>query len=194
MPRNLLQIVRAGGTLLLGLFTGGMFCFLLAPSLRELPAPAYIRYWQALNTDYPRTMPPLLLTCLALLLVAGVLSYRRGWWVFGLTGGAALLVAATVVLIVAQMEPINHVVNTWSPDAPPLDWTELWDRWWRLHYVRTVLVLVAFAAMLTVQVIDRPHPALRSGRAPSEAESDKKGPFLAQQRRSAETGEHLLDP
>jgi len=194
MPRNLLQIVRAGGTLLLGLFAGGMFCLLLAPSLRELPAPAYIRYWQALNADYPRTMPPLLLTALVLLLLAWALSYRRGWWVFGLTGGAALLVAATIVLIVTQLEPINHVADTWSPDAPPGDWTELWDRWWRLHYVRTVLVLVAFAAMLAVQVIDRPHPASRLGRAPSKAESDKKGPFLSRQRGSVEADGQLLDP
>ncbi|MGW0433364.1 anthrone oxygenase family protein [Micromonospora sp. NPDC003197] len=194
MHRISLPIVRAAGTLLLGLFTGGMFCLLLAPSVRELPAPAYIHYWQALNTDYPRNMPPLLLTCLALLLLSGVLSYRRGWWVFGLTGGAALLVAATVVLTVAVLEPINHVVDTWSPDAPPADWAELRDRWWRLHTVRTALVLVAFAGMLAVQVIDRPRPALRLGRAPSYTESDKKGPFLTQRRRSAETGGHLLDP
>lgn len=157
--RRILPVVRMAGTLLLGLFTGGMFCLLLMPSVRDLPATAYVPYWQALNVDYVRAMPPLLLSCLALLLLTCGLSYRRGRWVIGLSGTAALLVVATVVLTLTQLEPINHVADTWSADDPPAGWAELRERWWRLHTVRTVFVLVAFAAMLVAQAIDRAGPA-----------------------------------
>ncbi|GAB3138021.1 hypothetical protein GCM10027290_04870 [Micromonospora sonneratiae] len=155
----LLQIVRTTGTLLLGLFAGGMFCLSLASSVSELPGPAYVPYWQALNTDYVRAMPPLVLTCLALLVLTCVLSYRRGWLVFGLGVSATLLVAATVVFTLTQLEPINQVADTWPVDQPPGDWAELRDRWWRLHTVRTVLVTAAFAVILMAQAVDRPRRA-----------------------------------
>ncbi len=48
----------------------------LAPSLRSLPGPDYVRYWQGLNADYGRAMPVLLLTCLALMVATCVMGHR----------------------------------------------------------------------------------------------------------------------
>jgi hypothetical protein len=70
-------------------------------------------------------MPPFLLTCLGLLVVTCVLSYRRGWPVFGLTAGALLLVLGTIVLTVTQLEPINQLADAWNPDRPPADFAAL---------------------------------------------------------------------
>lgn len=151
----LLEITRMASTLLLGLYAGGVFFVVVAPSLGRLPGPAYVRYWQALNTDYGRAMPPFLLTCLALVLITCVLSYRRGWLVFALTAGALLLVLCTIVLTVTQMEPINQLANTWNPDQPPADWAVLRQRWVTLHAVRTAIAVLAFAGLLTAQMIDR---------------------------------------
>jgi hypothetical protein len=87
----------------------------LAPSLTHLPSPAYIRYWQALNTDYGEAMPPLLLTCLALLVATCVLSYQRGWLVLGLSVVSLCAVLAVIVLTVSQLEPLNRIADVWDP-------------------------------------------------------------------------------
>lgn len=126
----------------------------LAPSVSRIPGPAYVRYWQALNADYGRHMPPLLLISVAALLVVAVLSWQRGWLVFGLSTAALILVALTVTLTVAGMEPLNQVANAWDPDALPDGWDGIRQRWFNLHLVRTGLALAAFACLIVAQTAD----------------------------------------
>ncbi|MFD3456143.1 anthrone oxygenase family protein [Streptomyces sp. NPDC058691] len=161
MRTVVLEIVRAGAATLLGLYAGGVFFTVIAPSVARLPGPAYVPYWKALNADYGRAMPPFLLTCLALLIATCALSYRQGPLVFCLSLAAAVLVLGTIVLTVTQMEPLNRLVDGWSSDAPPADFTAVRDRWLTLHTVRTVLAVLAFVSLLIAQGSDReelPHP------------------------------------
>ena len=69
-------MLRAAALALLGLFAGGVYFVVIAPSLGRLPGDAYVRYWQALNLDYGQAMPPLLLTCMGLILATAILSAR----------------------------------------------------------------------------------------------------------------------
>ncbi|GAA1281092.1 hypothetical protein Psi02_66520 [Planotetraspora silvatica] len=151
----LLEVARTGATLLLGLFAGGLVFTVLAPSLRSLPGPAYVRYWQALNVDYGRAMPVLLLTCLALLVTTAVVSYQRGWLVFWLTIAASLLLVATIVLTLTKLDPLNQLANSWNVDELPADWSDVRLRWWTLHTARTAMATLAFFALLVAQVADR---------------------------------------
>ncbi|MDA0632732.1 DUF1772 domain-containing protein [Nonomuraea sp. MCN248] len=145
---------RTVALVLVGLYAGGVVFVVLAPSVSRMPGAAYIRYWQALNADYGRSMPPLLLVSVAALLVAAVLSWQRGWLVFGLGAAALVLVVLTVVLTVAGLEPLNQVAGAWDPDAPPAGWDEVRQRWLTLHLVRTALALAAFACLIAAQQAD----------------------------------------
>lgn len=62
--------------------------------------------------------------------------------------GIALLVVA-VVLSVTLLVPINNRVRTWSEGDAPADWRDQVGRWDRLHYFRTALLVLAFAAVST---------------------------------------------
>ena len=152
----LFDLTRTLATAMLGLYAGGVFFIVIAPSVGRLPASAYVPYWQAVNIDYGRAMLPFLLTCLALLIATAALSYGRGWPVFTLSVVAALLVIATIVLTVTQLEPINRVADTWSPERLPTDWAAQRQRWLALHTVRTILAVLAFASLLTAKALDRP--------------------------------------
>ncbi|MFF3562464.1 anthrone oxygenase family protein [Streptomyces sp. NPDC002574] len=170
MRTVVLEIVRAGAATLLGLYAGGVFFAVITPSVGRLPGPVYVPYWKALNADYGRVMPPFLLTCLALLVATCALSYRQGPLVFGLSLAAGVLVLATIVLTVTQMEPLNRLVDGWSPSEPPTDFVAVRDRWLTLHTVRTVLAVVAFVSLLVAQGSDRegpshPRPAAVGGSA-----------------------------
>jgi len=48
----IVRATRAAALLLLGVYAGGVLFVVLAPRLGELPGPAHVRYWQALNLDY----------------------------------------------------------------------------------------------------------------------------------------------
>jgi len=56
------------------------------------------------------------------------------WWL----AGAFLFVLTGLVTRLCN-QPINAVVMTWNPNAPPLDWQILRDQWWRWHLIRVVL-------------------------------------------------------
>lgn len=155
MRNLLLETARMGATSLLGLFAGGLVFTVLAPSLLKLPPPAYVRYWQALNTDYGRAMPVLLLTCLALLLLTCATSYQHGQPVFWLTVAATLLLTATIVLTLTTLDPLNRLADSWNPDRPPADWTDIRRHWWTLHMIRTAMAVLAFLALLIANLADR---------------------------------------
>jgi hypothetical protein len=153
------DVVRLLATLLLGLYAGGVFFVVIAPTVGRLDGAAYVRYWQAMNVDMGRAMPPFMLGCLALLVVTCAFSYRRGWLVFSLAAAATLLVVVTIALTITQLEPLNRLADGWDPLALPADWAEVRARWQSLHLVRTVIAVVALVTMLASSVAERLHPA-----------------------------------
>lgn len=64
----------------------------------------------------------------------------------------ALFASGCIVLMVtiwaAQINPINKLVNSWTPDRLPPNWAQFRDRWHYLHTVRLVLSAVAFSAAI----------------------------------------------
>ena len=94
-----------------------------------------------------RVMPPWYGGATVLALVWLVLD-RGGVAVVPVGVAIALLVVA-VVLSVTLLVPINNRVRTWSEGGAPADWREQVGRWDQLHYFRTALLVVAFAAVST---------------------------------------------
>ncbi|MEW1837833.1 DUF1772 domain-containing protein [Nonomuraea angiospora] len=159
---------RSVALLLVGLYAGGVFFVVIAPSVARLPGPAYVRHWQALNVDYGRAMPPLLMAGIVAMIVVSAVSWRRGWLVFGVSAAALILVILTVVLTLAGLEPLNRIADAWDPDQLPADWQESRRRWLNLHLIRTALALAAFACLITAQAVDRvPDPPARVDQAVS---------------------------
>ncbi|WP_431917828.1 anthrone oxygenase family protein [Nonomuraea jabiensis] len=159
---------RTVALLLVGLYAGGVLFVVIAPSVARMPGPAYVRYWQALNVDYGRAMPPLLLAGIVAMVLIAVLSWHHGWLVFGVSSAALILVILTVVLTLTALEPLNRIADAWNPDQLPADWQESRRRWFNLHLIRTVLALAAFACLITAQTLDLgPDPAARVDQAVS---------------------------
>ncbi|WP_262380323.1 DUF1772 domain-containing protein [Nonomuraea sp. PA05] len=155
----LLTVSRMVATALAGLYAGGVLFVVIAPSVARMPGAAYVTYWQALNADYGRAMPPFLLAGIGVTLVASALSWQRGWPAFGACTAALILLVATVALTVAGMEPLNRIANGWDPAQPPAGWHEIRQRWLGLHLLRAVLALAAFACLIAAQGLDHDRPA-----------------------------------
>jgi uncharacterized membrane protein len=67
---------------------------------------------------------------------------------FSLLCGAALCFLASGLITRFLNQPINAVVMTWSPDAPPANWTQLRDEWWRWHVLRTIAAIAGLSSLI----------------------------------------------
>jgi len=154
--------LRSAALTLLGLFAGGVFFIVIAPSLGRLPGAAYVRYWQALNTDYGRAMPPFLITCMGLIAAAAALSFRRGRATFGLNLAALGLLVMAVMVTTMELDGLNRLADSWDPDNLPLAWEQVRQRWLSWHLIRTVLAVLAFVSLLGAHTFDAARAQLNS--------------------------------
>ncbi len=142
--------------LLVALLVGTMFGIWIGFNPAGLSASTYIEQQQhtirALNT----LMPLLGAVCIVLTIVLAVLTKD-------VPRARDLFVAAVVCLLIGGVvtrfknQPINSLVITWDALAPPANWTEIRDQWWRWHIVRTVAGIAALCLLL-VAVLSSTNP------------------------------------
>jgi uncharacterized membrane protein len=117
---------------------------------------SFIQLQQVIHKTFVRMMPVLILG--ALVGSAGWAILLRAHW---RTDECLLASAASVAMICilamtrAVNIPINRRLMTWDAAAPPSDLRVVWAPWERIHSVRTVLAIVAFAAEVIALSISR---------------------------------------
>ena len=114
----------------------------------SLGGPAYVELRHRIDEVMTARLPALYLAALAAVLsVAAV-----GWWrgAVALAGGAGVAAACLVadaVLAVKRNVPINALIRSWSPEAPPADWAAARSRWRAAFAVRTVVLCLGLTAL-----------------------------------------------
>jgi uncharacterized membrane protein len=141
-------VIDFADLLLSALLAGAMFGAWLILRPAGLDAVTYVVQQQngirALNSVMPALGGLTLLMTLAAALLARADRARL-----------SLLIAAAVCLLAAGLitrflnQPINAVVMTWAASAPPAEWTQLRDEWWRWHLVRLGFALIALSLTIT---------------------------------------------
>jgi len=61
---------------------------------------------------------------------------------------ALVLLIADILLTVKGSLPINDVINSWSADAIPIDWSVYRDKWFRIFYYRQIAGITGFLSLL----------------------------------------------
>lgn len=74
----------------------------------------------------------------------------------------ALLVLVFGLTLIVNL-PINSDQLHWDAQSPPSNWTEVRDRWQIAHAVRTVVAVLAFAAL----ALAAPLPHTRRSSSPN---------------------------
>ncbi len=133
--------------LLAALVVGAIFGAWLSLDPAGLDASSYVAQQQHAIRAFNVTLPVLGGVMTLLTLVAAVLArddYAR----------LALLLTAVACFVAAGLitrflnQPINAIVMTWSASAPPAEWTQLRDDWWRWHELRTVAAIGGLCALI----------------------------------------------
>jgi uncharacterized membrane protein len=144
-------LIGFANLLLVSLVVGTMFGIWLGYNPATLSSATYVEQQQqairALNT-----LLPLLGGCsIVLTLVsAWLVRYNRLHFSLLLVAAGCLVVAGVVTRFGNQ--PINREVMTWSAQAPPANWMDFRDSWWRWHVVRTVSGLGGLSCLIWVAV------------------------------------------
>jgi uncharacterized membrane protein len=131
--------------LLAALLVGAMFAVCLIFNPRGLDAATYVSLQQHAIRVLQRNpgesrggdikMPLLGAITAMTTFVAAVLARSERVHLTLLLVAAGLFVVAGLVTRFLN-QPINAVVRTWSAQAPPANWMQLRDAWWRWHLVR----------------------------------------------------------
>ncbi|MEQ1763947.1 MAG: DUF1772 domain-containing protein [Pyrinomonadaceae bacterium] len=145
MSELLILLVMFSASLFVGNeFSVGAF---INPSFSRLPDVPQAFAARETARLYGRIMPSwmvgnVLLSSLVTFLVAD--SYSRQWWSYL---AATLLFVFVCAFSVLFPVPINNKIADWDPDDLPSDWRELRSRFDRYHWVRIVLLLIAYLSL-----------------------------------------------
>jgi len=69
-----------------------------------------------------------------------------------------ILLIAVLFLIASGLttkfgnQPINSIVITWDMNAAPANWTELRDKWWIYHKIKTTTSLIALLLIVWASI------------------------------------------
>ena len=147
-------IIRFVDLLLVALLVGTIFGIWIGFNPAGLSPATYVEQQQhairALNTF----MPLLGALCIVLTIALAVLTKKDRRTRYLLIATAVCLLMAGVVTRF-ENQPINSIVMTWTPQAPPANWMELRDQWWQWHIVRTVAGIAALCLLISAALSNR---------------------------------------
>lgn len=139
-----------------GLLAGAFFYTFvnLLPTFNEVPVNVHLIFRVQLMSHNGITMQTLMG-----LSIIGPLTYA--WLNKGDVGARnfALLTSglALSALLVTRFGnvPINQIIRTWEPDAPPVGFRTILERWDSFHLVRTCAGIASFITMIIATNIKR---------------------------------------
>jgi uncharacterized membrane protein len=171
-------IVRATGLLLAALVVGTGFGVWLGYDPRDLTAAVYVAQQQHAIRALNVTMPVLGAITIVLTIATAVLARGQRVELTLLLAAAACLIAALLITRFCN-QPINAIVRTWSPEAPPSNWMQLRDTWWQWHVLRTFVALAGLSCLIAANVVwrgadvgPRQRAAVHSSASPAPRASD----------------------
>jgi uncharacterized membrane protein len=139
---------------LAALMVGAKFAVCLLFNPAGLDATTYVTHQQwGIHVLHPR-MPVLGIATALAILVTALLSRDDRAHLTLLLVAAGLFIAAGLITRLLNI-PINAVMLTWSPQAPPADWAQLRDAWWRWHLLRFGVGLAALCLLILAALRQR---------------------------------------
>ena len=140
-------IIRFLNLIMAALIAGVLFGIWIGYNPKNLSAQTYVEQQQAVIKAL-NTLIPLLGLITIILTVASAFMQKQNQIVF-----VTLLVAAGFLIISGLVtkfgnQSINSIVMTWNKTDVPGNWTELRDKWWSFHIVRTLTAFIAFCLIM----------------------------------------------
>src|ERR671916_337107 len=142
-----------------GLFTGLLMTvvFFFERALKDLSGPEFALVMQRflkITRTHPLNYAMVLVSGLAPVAVLGVVRERAGGLAFVLTAvGLLAFWCGSILPSTFVAQPLYGVFMSWGIDAPPQDWREARDRYFRINVVRGLGSAIAFVCFVIAAMI-----------------------------------------
>ena len=131
--------------------TGSVFGILVSFNLLSLSSASYVEQHQSLVKGFNVLLP----------ILGGVIIVSSLWLahlnktthsVLVLFGLAAVFFLVTGLITRFGNQPINSLVMSWQPTAPPSNWAQWRDQWWLYHKLRFVSSVIGLCLLIWVNL------------------------------------------
>jgi archaellum biogenesis protein FlaJ (TadC family) len=90
-----------------------------------------------------RTLMVMLVVTATLITILSAYLQRNNKYIFSSLCVAALFFAACILITLFGNKPIDEITLTWTKESIPDNWTQLRDKWWSFHILRTIAEILA---------------------------------------------------
>jgi uncharacterized membrane protein len=140
--------------LVVSLVAGAVFGIWLGYNPATLSPTTYIEQQQEAIRALNVTMPVLGTIGILLTVTSAILARTERRTLYVLIGAAVCLLVAGLVTRFGN-QPINAIIMTWNTQAPPANWMDFRDEWWKWHIVRTLAAVAGLCLLLLANPMER---------------------------------------
>jgi len=140
--------------LVVALVAGAVFGIWLGYNPATLSPTTYAEQQQESIRALNVTMPVLGTIGILLTVTSAILAWAERPMVYVLFGAVVCLLVTGLVTRFGN-QPINAIVMTWNTQAPPANWMDFRDEWWKWHIVRTLAAVAGLCLLLLANPMER---------------------------------------
>jgi uncharacterized membrane protein len=127
-----------------------MYILSLKRTQLNLGANAFIEFRKLIDANMRRNFRyPVYASLLANLLLLLLTINDPGSTIFITTAIAFVALLVDTIITVKGNLPVNDIINTWSPDNYPANWTDYRLKWLQLFQYRQLANITGFVCLLT---------------------------------------------
>lgn len=115
----------------------------------NLEGGTYTTLRQLIDTNMRSTFKYVLYTAVIANIILLALNGKQAVSLLFITTAIALVALIADILITVKGNlPVNDIINSWSPDNFPSNWTDYRDKWFRIFQYRQVINIIGFVSLL----------------------------------------------
>ena len=152
-----LPLLRFLNIILAALLAGTSFGIWLGFNPTNFSASTYVEQQQNLVRSLNTLMIVLVVAATVTTLLSAFLQRRNKPVLVALLLAASLFISCMVITRFGNI-PIQTNMLKWTVNMLPQDWTELRDKWWSFHIMRTVVELIALVLVTWTVVQNKTSP------------------------------------
>jgi NAD/NADP transhydrogenase beta subunit len=145
------SIIRFVNIILAALLAGVSFGIWIGFNPLSLSSSTYVEQQQNMLHSLRILMIALVIIATLITLISAYIQRNNSWVMISLLIAAAFFI--TCILITRfGIKPIDDTVMSWDSSVVPANWTDLRDKWWSLHILRTIAELIALCIVVWTNV------------------------------------------
>jgi anthrone oxygenase-like protein len=137
-----IRIIRFINVILAALLAGVSFGIWLGFNPANLTASSYLEQQQNTIRSLSTLMTSLVVVA-SVITITSAFIQRKSKAVSLTLLTAALFFIACILVSAFGNKPIDNIIMTWTSNSLPNNWSNLRDKWWSLHIIRTFTELIA---------------------------------------------------